>query len=168
MKRLSVLGSTGSIGVQTLQIVERFRDRFEVVALGAGRNIALMKEQIVRFRPRVVSVLSEEIAETLSRQVSEPVEILHGVEGLIRVATLDEATLVVSAVVGAMLRFSSTRLMPFLTTASSSTIRTCGICSEFFIGMISVAIWEEGFGTSCPDPEHFPRLWCHDGLPQPL
>ena len=102
MKRLSVLGSTGSIGIQTLQIVERFRDRFEVVALGAGQNIALMREQIARFKPRVVSVLSEEIAEMLSRQVNEPVEILHGVEGLIRVATLDETTLVVSALVGAI------------------------------------------------------------------
>jgi 1-deoxy-D-xylulose-5-phosphate reductoisomerase len=102
MKKLSILGSTGSIGVQTLNIVERFRDQFEVVALGAGRNITLMKEQIARFRPRVVSVLSEELAETLSRQIDDPPEIFYGVEGLIRVATLDDTHLVVSALVGAI------------------------------------------------------------------
>jgi len=102
MKKLSVMGSTGSIGVQTLSIVENFSDRFQVVALGAGRNIDLLKEQIVRFRPRVVSVLTEELAHVLSRQLSDPPEIVHGIEGLIRVATLEEVNLVVSALVGAI------------------------------------------------------------------
>ena len=102
MKRISVLGSTGSIGVQTLNIAENFKDRFQIVALGAGRNVDLLKKQIARFRPRIVSVLTEEIAHVLSRQLPDPPEIVYGIEGLIRVATLEEANVVVSALVGAV------------------------------------------------------------------
>lgn len=102
MKKLSVLGSTGSIGVQTLKIVESFSDRFQILALGAGRNIDLLKKQITRFRPRIVSVLTEELAHMLSRQLHDPPEIVHGIEGLIRVATLEEIDMVVSALVGAI------------------------------------------------------------------
>jgi len=102
MKRLSILGSTGSIGVQTLDIVEAFSDRFEVVALGAGKNIEVLREQIAKFKPRVVSVLTEELSRVLSRELPDPPEILHGIEGLIRIATLEEADVVVSALVGAI------------------------------------------------------------------
>lgn len=102
MKRLSILGSTGSIGVQTLDIVEAFSDRFEVVALGAGKNIEVLREQIAKFKPRVVSVLTEELSRLLSRELPDPPEILHGIEGLIRIATLEEADVVVSALVGAI------------------------------------------------------------------
>lgn len=102
MKKLSVLGSTGSIGVQTLNIVENFSDRFQILALGAGRNIDLLKEQITRFKPRIVSVLTEELAHMLSSELHDPPEIVHGIEGLIRIATLEEVNMVVSALVGAI------------------------------------------------------------------
>jgi len=102
MKKLAVLGSTGSIGIQTLSIVEDFSDRFQIVALGAGKNIELLKEQIARFRPMIVSTLTEELAYELSKQLQDPPEIVHGIEGLIRVATWEEADMVVSALVGAV------------------------------------------------------------------
>ncbi|NIO04438.1 MAG: 1-deoxy-D-xylulose-5-phosphate reductoisomerase [Proteobacteria bacterium] len=102
MKRLAVLGSTGSIGVQTLDIAESFSERFQIVALGAGRNIDLLKEQIEQFRPHTVSVFSEALAQKLANQLSAPPEIVHGIEGLIQVATLDEVDMVISALVGAV------------------------------------------------------------------
>jgi len=102
MKKLAVLGSTGSIGIQTLSIVEDFSDQFQIVALGAGKNIELLKEQIARFRPMIVSTLTEELAYELSKQLQDPPEIVHGIEGLIRVATWEEADMVVSALVGAV------------------------------------------------------------------
>jgi len=102
MKKLSILGSTGSIGEQTLSIVENFSDRFQVVALGAGRNIDLLRKQITQFRPRIVSVLTEELARALSGQLHDPPEIVHGIEGLIQIATLEEVDMVVSALVGAI------------------------------------------------------------------
>jgi len=102
MKKLSILGSTGSIGEQTLSIVENFSNRFQVVALGAGRNIDLLRKQITQFRPRIVSVLTEELARALSGQLHGPPEIVHGIEGLIQIATLEEVDMVVSALVGAI------------------------------------------------------------------
>jgi 1-deoxy-D-xylulose-5-phosphate reductoisomerase len=103
MKRLSILGSTGSIGVNTLQIVSQFPEQFEVVSLSAGLNIQLLKHQILQFRPKVVSVLNKELSDTLRRDLPDvPVEIVHGVEGLIRVATHPEVDQVVSAIVGAV------------------------------------------------------------------
>jgi 1-deoxy-D-xylulose-5-phosphate reductoisomerase len=103
MKRLAILGSTGSIGVNTLDIVRQFPEKFEVVSLSAGLNIQLLKNQILQFRPKLVSVLNKELSETLQRELSDTtVEITHGVEGLIKVATHPEVNQVVSAIVGAV------------------------------------------------------------------
>jgi 1-deoxy-D-xylulose-5-phosphate reductoisomerase len=103
MKRLSILGSTGSIGVNTLRIVSQFPERFEVISLSAGLNTKLLKQQILQFRPKIVSVLNKELSETLRKELSHiPVEIVHGVEGLIQAATHPEVDQVVSAIVGAV------------------------------------------------------------------
>ena len=103
MKRLAILGSTGSIGANTLNIVRQFPERFEVITLSAGLNTQLLKEQILQFRPKMVSVLNKELYGALQRELAGiPVEIVHGVEGLIRVATYPEVDQVVSAIVGAV------------------------------------------------------------------
>ena len=103
MKRLSILGSTGSIGVNTLHIVNQFPERFKVISLSAGLNTQLLKQQIIQFRPKVVSVLNKELSETLRRELpNASVEIVHGIEGLIQVATHPEVDQVISAIVGAV------------------------------------------------------------------
>jgi len=102
MKRLTILGSTGSIGVNTLDIVHKFPDRFEVIGLSAGLNTKLLKQQILKFRPKMVSVFNKELADSLQRELPNlSLEIVHGVEGLIQVATHPEVDQVVSAIVGA-------------------------------------------------------------------
>jgi 1-deoxy-D-xylulose-5-phosphate reductoisomerase len=102
MKRLAVLGSTGSIGVNTLDIVGMFENEFTITALSAGTNIRLLKEQIEHFEPKVVSVLNESLANTLKEEIlPRETEVLFGVEGLIQIASLPETDLVVSALVGA-------------------------------------------------------------------
>ena len=97
MKRLSILGSTGSIGTQTLDIVKRFPEEFRITALSANRNIRLLKEQIREFKPYIVSVGSES-AEKLAKDVDIPV--FKGEKGLIKVATHEKADTVVTSVVG--------------------------------------------------------------------
>lgn len=105
MKRLAILGSTGSIGEQTLQVVEAAPERFQAVALGAGRNIAKLAEQVERFRPVLVSVAdSAGAAELESRLRASGVEgckILVGADGLEAVAT-HPADLVIAGLVGAV------------------------------------------------------------------
>ncbi|HKA53132.1 MAG TPA: 1-deoxy-D-xylulose-5-phosphate reductoisomerase [Candidatus Binatia bacterium] len=102
MKRLAVLGSTGSIGVTTLSVVERFPDRFRVVALAAGKNLERLKEQVRRFQPEVVSIASEADARDLHAHLPGfRGEILCGAEGLVAVATHPEADMVMAALVGA-------------------------------------------------------------------
>ena len=102
MKNLAVLGSTGSIGVSTLEIVAAYPERFGIVALTAGNNLRLLQEQIGRFRPQIVAVVAEEDARQL-RQNFGPggPEILAGVEGLMACAGHTAVQMVVSAIVGA-------------------------------------------------------------------
>jgi 1-deoxy-D-xylulose-5-phosphate reductoisomerase len=103
MKAISIIGSTGSVGVTTLEVVARFPDRFRVVAMAAGRNLELLAEQIRRFRPQLVSVETPELARDLAHRIrSHEVTILHGNEGAIAVATHPEAKLLMSALVGAL------------------------------------------------------------------
>ncbi|HJY84570.1 MAG TPA: 1-deoxy-D-xylulose-5-phosphate reductoisomerase [Candidatus Binatia bacterium] len=102
MKQLAVLGSTGSIGVTTLSIVERFPDRFRVVALAAGKNLEKLKEQVRLFQPELVSITSEADAKDLRAYLPGfRGEILWGARGLLAVATHPGADLVMAALVGA-------------------------------------------------------------------
>ena len=102
MKKLAVLGSTGSIGVSTLAIVEQFPDRFQVVALAAGKNLVKLKEQVLQFRPTLVSVASAADAHDLRSQLPDfRGEILCGTEGLHAVATHPDSEMVMAALVGA-------------------------------------------------------------------
>jgi 1-deoxy-D-xylulose-5-phosphate reductoisomerase len=102
VKRLSIIGSTGSIGVSTLDVVAAHPDRFDVVALGAGSNVELLARQIERFSPRLVAVKDEATAERLGRIAGGCCEVVSGVEGQIRAATIDGADMLVSALVGAI------------------------------------------------------------------
>jgi 1-deoxy-D-xylulose-5-phosphate reductoisomerase len=102
MKHLTILGSTGSIGVSTLEIVAAYPDRFKVVAMTAGRNLELFARQIRAFSPRLAVVAAQEDVSRLREMCSGlAVDILGGVEGLIAAATADEAQMVVAAIVGA-------------------------------------------------------------------
>ena len=101
---ISILGSTGSIGTNTLKVVERFPDRFRVVGLGAGRQTDRLLEQIERHRPRVVSLSADAPAEDRARIRSQfpEVQVLQGMEGMVEVATHPECDFVMSATVGAV------------------------------------------------------------------
>ncbi|OUQ21697.1 1-deoxy-D-xylulose-5-phosphate reductoisomerase [Lachnoclostridium sp. An14] len=100
MKRISILGSTGSIGTQTLEVVEQNKD-LEVTALAAGSNIALLEAQIRKFRPSLAAVWSEEKAKELKARVADvPVKIVSGMDGLLQVATEPLSHILVTAVVG--------------------------------------------------------------------
>jgi 1-deoxy-D-xylulose-5-phosphate reductoisomerase len=99
LKKLSILGSTGSIGKNTLEVISAHRDRFKVVALAAGNNIEMLEAQIIEFRPDVAAVFDEAAAEELKKK-NLPVEILEGQKGMIDVATLDSVDTVVSAISG--------------------------------------------------------------------
>jgi 1-deoxy-D-xylulose-5-phosphate reductoisomerase len=101
VKRIALLGSTGSIGVQTLDVVVRYPGRFEVVGLAAGSNAARLAEQVRAFRPRVVSVKDLSAARELKGLLRGAApEILVGEEGAVAVATLAEADFVVAAISG--------------------------------------------------------------------
>ena len=105
MKSISILGSTGSIGCNTLKVIEHLGD-FRVVALGAGGNVEKLAEQIERFQPELVAVKDENCAENLERQISKSKlkipKIAVGEQGLVDVATHKQAKTVVSATVGAV------------------------------------------------------------------
>jgi 1-deoxy-D-xylulose-5-phosphate reductoisomerase len=102
MKKISILGSTGSIGTQTLDVVRSNAD-IEVVALAAGRNIRALAEQVREFRPKLVCVAEEKDINELKLLISDiSCEICHGMEGLVKVAVHDEAEIVVTAIVGMM------------------------------------------------------------------
>jgi 1-deoxy-D-xylulose-5-phosphate reductoisomerase len=102
MKNITILGSTGSIGVSTLEIVAAHPDRFRVVAMSAGKNLELFARQIRMFAPRIAVVASTDDVARLKEMCSGlDVFITGGVEGLIAAATADEAEMVVAAIVGA-------------------------------------------------------------------
>ncbi len=104
MKRLAILGSTGSIGQSTLSIVEQFPERYQVATLAAGRNVDEAFAQSVRWRPKVVSMATEELGAELCNRLSQAgiagTEVVHGTSGTVACSTHPEADFVVSAIVG--------------------------------------------------------------------
>ncbi len=104
MKRLAILGSTGSIGQSTLSIVEQFPERYSVATLAAGRNVDEAYQQAVRWRPSVISLATEELAGQLAARLRQAgvtgIEVVHGTDGTVACSTHKEADFVVSAIVG--------------------------------------------------------------------
>jgi 1-deoxy-D-xylulose-5-phosphate reductoisomerase len=103
MKRIAILGSTGSIGVNALKVIEANPEEYEVIALAAGRNIALLLEQIENFKPKAVAVLEAGRAQEMKTQLPNAgrTRIFSGTEGFVHVATLEEVDTVISAMTGA-------------------------------------------------------------------
>ena len=100
MKKIAILGSTGSIGTQTLEVVRENGD-IQVLGLAAGNNIRLLEEQIREFHPQVVAVWSEEKDKELRENVKDlQVKIVSGMDGLIEVSVLEETEILVTAIVG--------------------------------------------------------------------
>lgn len=100
MKKIAVLGSTGSIGTQTLEIVREQRD-IEITALAAGSNETLLEAQIREFRPKLAALWEEKSARSLRDRVKDlPVQIVSGMEGLLEIARMEETEILVTAIVG--------------------------------------------------------------------
>jgi len=104
MKRIAILGSTGSIGRSTLSVAESYPERFQIVALATGGNLEAAFEQALRWRPRVISMAAEADAEALRSRLKKDglgeIEVVHGAAGTVRVATHADVDFVVSAIVG--------------------------------------------------------------------
>jgi 1-deoxy-D-xylulose-5-phosphate reductoisomerase len=101
MKNIAILGSTGSIGTQTLDVISQHPDKFKVTSLSCGRNIKLLEEQIRKFKPAFVSVYGEKEASELSNAIRDlDVKIYYGMEGLLQVAKDSESDMLVTAIVG--------------------------------------------------------------------
>jgi 1-deoxy-D-xylulose-5-phosphate reductoisomerase len=104
MKRIAILGSTGSIGRSTLSVAESYPDRFQIVALAAGANLETAFEQARRWRPRIISIAAEADADVLRARLKQAelseIEVVHGAAGTVKVASHPEADFVVSAIVG--------------------------------------------------------------------
>lgn len=101
MKKIGILGATGSIGTQTLEIVRNHRDEVQIVALAAGKNAALLEKQIREFEPRLAVLWDEEASRDLKERVSDlDVKVLSGMEGLLEIAAMEEIEALVTAVVG--------------------------------------------------------------------
>ena len=104
MKRIAILGSTGSIGRSTLSVAESYPERFQIVALAAGSNLEAAFEQALRWKPLVISMAAEADADALGTRLKKSghggIEVVHGAAGTVRVATHPEVDFVVSAIVG--------------------------------------------------------------------
>ena len=102
MKNIAILGSTGSIGVNALRVIQTNPDKYQVTALAAGKNIGLLYEQIKRFRPLAVAVKEETAAIELKGQMTQSSmpEVFFGTDGFIRLATMTDVDTLISAMAG--------------------------------------------------------------------
>lgn len=162
MKRcLSILGSTGSIGTQTLDVVRRLH--VKVCALAANRNIRLLEEQIREFRPALAAVFNESAARELKTAVADlPVRVVSGMEGLCEAASLSEADLVCNSVVGLVgLRptLAAVRAKKDVALANKETLVAGG-------SVVMKASAEEGVKILPVDSEHSAVFQCLQGCPE--
>jgi 1-deoxy-D-xylulose-5-phosphate reductoisomerase len=101
-RRISILGCTGSIGTQTLEVIAMHPDLFQVESLAAGSNVNLLLEQIDQFKPKLVSVFNSELADQVRREAPADVKVLHGEQGLLEVAVGGNSDFIVSAIMGSL------------------------------------------------------------------
>ncbi|HWQ61946.1 MAG TPA: 1-deoxy-D-xylulose-5-phosphate reductoisomerase, partial [Negativicutes bacterium] len=159
LKRLSILGSTGSIGTQALEVVAAHPDRFKVVALAAHHNDRLLAEQLERFRPALAVLDDGEAADRLRSHYRGPAKIMAGEEGLLEAATLAEADTVLTSLVGfAGLRptLAAIEAGKDIALANKETLVAAG-------ELVTAAAKQHGVAISPVDSEHSAILQCLQG-----
>jgi 1-deoxy-D-xylulose-5-phosphate reductoisomerase len=161
MKNIVLLGSTGSIGTSTLKVVDDLPDRLRIVGLAAGSNVRLLAEQAQRYRPEVVSIRSPEQAGELESLLGGASSVFAGDEGLLRLATLPSADIVLIAIVG------TAGLMPAL--AAMRAGKDIAIASKEILVMAGETVMAEarqhGVRVLAVDSEHSAIFQCLDGKP---
>lgn len=159
MKKLSILGSTGSVGTQTLDVVALHPESFQVDGLAAGNNTALLLEQIKRFKPRRVSVASRELAEQIRPEIPGDTKLFYGEEGLVEIAAGGDADYVVTAVVGSVGLRSTLAAIEAgkdIGLANKETLVTAG-------HLVTEAVRRKGVSLLPIDSEHSAIFQCLNG-----
>lgn len=160
LKKIAILGSTGSIGRQSLEVIDEFAEDFQVVALATGSNIHLLAEQALKYKPTYLAVNSPQLLPELQELVSGlPVKILTGIEGMSRIAVLPEVDLVLTAVVG------SVGIKP--TLAAINAGKTIALANKETLvaagSIIIPAVTEKGVKILPVDSEHSAIFQCLEG-----
>ena len=128
MKNIVLLGSTGSIGTQTLEVVEKLKDKFNILALAAGKNIKLLKEQIIKFKPKYVSVADFDDMKELQKEFGQ-IKFFFGEEGLYELASIPEAdilTVATSGIVSVKATIKAIENKKTITLANKETLVMAG------------------------------------------
>ncbi|MBN2372374.1 1-deoxy-D-xylulose-5-phosphate reductoisomerase [bacterium] len=160
MKKISVIGSTGSIGTNTIDVVRHFPDRFKVLALAAGKNVGLLAKQIREFSPKVVAVLGQKERRELQEEVGDrSLNILIGREGLKEAASLTDSDLIVIAISG-----SSGLLPTYWAVNSGHDIALANKESLVMAGKIITSLAKKkGVNILPVDSEHSAIFQCLQG-----
>ena len=163
MKKVVLLGSTGSIGTSTCKVVEDLPDEISLAGLAAGENDGLLREQVSQFKPRAISIHNPEKAEALARDDSIEAEVFFGPEGLIELATLPEADIVLIAIVG------TAGLQPALAAIRAG--KDIAVASKEILVMAGEVVVAEarrhGVKVLAVDSEHSAIFQCLEGrLPE--
>ena len=165
-KCVSVLGSTGSIGTQTLQIAEEFPEQFRVVALSAGRNLDVLEQQVRQHRPQAVALAATELLPSLRQRLSDlqpQPELMAGAEGVAAVAAWPTAQLVVTGIVGCaglLPTMAAVEAGKDLALANKETLIAAG-------PVVLPALQRSGSCLLPADSEHSAIFQCLQGTPQP-
>jgi 1-deoxy-D-xylulose-5-phosphate reductoisomerase len=162
MKGLSILGSTGSIGANTLRVVDAFPDRFRVVGLAGGTNVERLAEQIARHRPKVVSIATEAARDKLGRLVDlAGLSVGVGEAGMVAVATHPEAQTVVASAVGAVGLVPTYRALEAGKDVALANKETLVMAGELMVALAR----QRGVRLLPIDSEHCALHQCLDGRP---
>jgi len=161
MKKVVLLGSTGSIGTSTCKVVEDLPDNLELIGLAAGRNVSLLREQVAQFKPQMVSVTDPVAAKELANEYNGAPAVECGDEGLLALATLPEADVVLIAIVG------TAGLQPALAAIRAG--KDIAVASKEILVMAGETVMAEarkhGVKVLAVDSEHSAIFQCLDGKP---
>lgn len=161
MKKVVLLGSTGSIGTSTIKVAEDLPDQIQLIGLAAGNNLELLLEQTRKFQPGVISIHDPIKAEELRRTLGTSVEVHSGTEGLLKLATLPAADIVLIAIVG------TAGLQPALAAIRAG--KDIAVASKEILVMAGEIVMSEakkyGVRVLAVDSEHSAIFQCLDGKP---
>ena len=159
MKKVVLLGCTGSIGTSSVKVVNDLSDRLQVVGLGAGNNVKLLLEQTRSLHPKAVSIQSEENAELLKKELDGSTEVYCGEEGLIKLATMPEADIVLISIIG------TTGLKPALAAIRAG--KDIALASKEVLVVAGEIVMSEakkyGVNVLTVDSEHSAIFQCLEG-----